>query len=113
MPTSIYAIIGVIFATFIAAYGSLYLKKGSEHFTLNPLKAIRNFPLIVGVSLYFFSSIVFIISIKFGELSVLYPIASLNYIWSIFLAMKHLGEKMNTFKWVGILFVITGVICIG
>lgn len=113
LPTNIYAIIGVIIATFVAAYGSLYLKKGSATFTLSLFKAIKNIPLLIGVFFYFFSSIIFIISIKYGELSVLYPIASLNYIWSIFLAMKYLGEKMNTFKWMGIFLIMVGVVLIG
>lgn len=113
LATTIYAIIGVVIATLVAAYGSLYLKKGSAAFTLSLSKSLKNNHLLLGVFFYFFSSIIFIISIKYGELSVLYPIASLNYIWSIFLAMKYLGEKMNTFKWMGIFLIIIGVILIG
>ncbi len=113
MATSAYAIIGVIIATLVAAYGSLYLKKGSAEFSLSLFKLLNNRYLLVGIFFYFLSSIIFIISIKYGELSVLYPIASLNYIWSIFLATKYLDEKMNSFKWIGIFLIIIGVILIG
>ena len=106
--------IGLVFlATVIGSFGSLLLKFGSKDFSLNILKLLKNYKLILGLLIYVFTSVLFIIALRGGPLSVLYPITSLTYIWIGFLSVKFLKEKMNRFKWTGIVFIIIGVILIG
>jgi len=66
-----------------------------------------------GFLCYGISLILFIIALTGGEVSVLYPMVSISYIWVAFLSMKLLNEKMNLYKWMGILFIIFGVSMIG
>ncbi len=113
MTTAILSMIIVFFATMIGAVGSLFLKYGSEHFALNLKKLLTNYKVIFGLFLYGIASILFIIALRKGELTVLYPMTSLSYIWISLLSIKFLKEKMNKFKWLGILSIIVGVTLIG
>ena len=53
-----------------------------------------------------------IMSYKFGKLSVLQPMLSLNYVLSIVLAAIVLKEKVSLVKCIGVLIIIGGVIMI-
>ncbi len=103
----------VIIGNFIAAFGSLFLKKGSKEFSLNPFKLIKNYQIISGIMFYAIAAIMFIIALKNNPLSILYPLVSTQYIWVAFFSVKFLGERMNSMKWMGIISIILGIVCIG
>jgi uncharacterized membrane protein len=103
----------VIFGTFLGSVGALMLKKGSGRSSGGVFGILKNRSLILGFVLYGLSAVPFIIALKFGPISVLYPFTSLSYVWTIFLSMKYLGEKMNPWKWAGIALVLLGVSLIG
>ncbi|MFH1836261.1 MAG: hypothetical protein ABH851_08745 [Methanobacteriota archaeon] len=64
--------------------------------------------------LYGIGAIMLIVSLKYGELSVLYPIYGLNFIWvSILSPYFFPSDSMNLVKWIGVVFVIGGVSLIG
>lgn len=113
MVTSIYSIIGVLIASVLGAFGALYLKKGADRLKFNFWKILKNYYLIGGIICYGLSTLIFIPSLKYGELSILYPLVSVGYIWVIILSIIYLKEKMNTYKWLGIMSIIFGVILIG
>jgi uncharacterized membrane protein len=100
-----------LFATFLGSTGALMLKMGSTGVT--PGAIMRNYKLLLGFILYGLSTIPFLIALKFGPLSVLYPFVSLSYIWTILLSMRYLKERMNVWKWMGITLVLAGVTLIG
>ena len=53
-------------------------------------------------------------SLKHGELSVLYPIYAMNFIWvSIMSPYFFETDSMNEVKWVGVLAIVAGVALIG
>jgi uncharacterized membrane protein len=106
------AILLTIFATFIGAFGSLYLKKGSKHVSKDFFKLITNYELLFGIFLFLFSSVFYITALKYGELSLLYPITSVSYIWVSLLSVKFLNENMNKYKWLGITLIVIGVVFI-
>jgi uncharacterized membrane protein len=58
------------------------------------------------------ATVLTIIAYKKGDLSVLFPMASLSYLWGTLFAVKILKEKMNIYKYLAIFFVILGVIVI-
>lgn len=108
MATELLAIIAVFFATILGALGAIYLKKGSKK-----ILKLKNIKLYTGIFLYGISAIIFIWALRRGELSILYPITSLSYIWVSIFSIIMLNEKMNKFKWLGILFIVIGVSFIG
>ena len=68
--------------------------------------------MIVGFGFYGVGALVMIIAYRYGKLSVLQPMLSLNYVLSIVLAAIVLGEKVGFVKCIGVLVIIAGVIMI-
>lgn len=104
-----WAIILTIISSLCAATGQIGLKLGSMKLERNLASLMKNYALITGVFFYGLSSITFIIALRGHELTVLYPLGSLNYVWVSLMSMKLLKEKMNMYKWLGILLIIIGV----
>jgi undecaprenyl phosphate-alpha-L-ara4N flippase subunit ArnE len=69
--------------------------------------------LLLGFVLYGIGALVMIFAYKFGSLSVLQPILSLNYVFSIILANTVLKEQITLLKIIGVVIIIIGVILIG
>lgn len=69
--------------------------------------------LILGFVLYALGALAMIIAYKFGSLSALQPMISLNYVLSIILASAILSEPITLAKVTGVLIIIAGVILIG
>jgi uncharacterized membrane protein len=106
---SILTILLIFGATVLGAIGSLYMKKGSGKFNLNPLKQMKNKNLILGIFFFGISSVVYVLALKRGNLSIVYPLTSLTYVWISLLSVKFLNEKMNVFKWSGIALIMMGI----
>ena len=113
MATQLWAIALVILATFVGAFGPILLKKASAKRLSKLSSLMTNYHLFGGVALYAIGTLLFIPALKGGDLSVLYPFVALAYIWVSLLSVKFLGEKMNKFKWIGIILIIVGVTFIG
>lgn len=69
--------------------------------------------LILGFIFYGMGSIIMIFAYRFGELSVLQPMLSLNYIITVILAVVVLNETLTVYKSGGIFLIIFGVLLIG
>jgi uncharacterized membrane protein len=113
MATQLWAISLVILATFVGAFGPILLKRASTKKLSRISSLVRNYNLFGGVSLYALGTLLFIPALKGGDLSILYPFVSLSYIWVSLLSVRFLGEKMNSYKWAGIMLIILGVTLIG
>lgn len=68
--------------------------------------------LLAGFALYGMGALAMIVAYKFGKVSVLQPILSLNYILSIVLAATVLNETITLLKCIGVLVIIVGVLLI-
>src|SRR3989338_3606702 len=112
MPTPLWTIGLAIIATSIGSFGPIFLKKASGSLLLK-LSSLLDKNLILGVLFYALGTIIFIPALKYGELSVLYPLVALVYVWVSFLSVKMLKEKMTGLKWIGVLLIIIGVSLIG
>lgn len=120
MATQLWAIGLVILGTMINASAPILFKLGSKNFTMHPIKLLKhpmrllkNWRVILGCFLYTVSAFLFIPALRGGELSVLYPVISLNYVWVAFLSILILKERMNFLKWLGIIVIILSVTLIG
>lgn len=72
-----------------------------------------NLLLICGFLFYGLGALVMLVAYRFGNLSVLQPILSLNYVLSIILSILILHEPITLLRIVGILIIILGAILIG
>ena len=68
--------------------------------------------MLVGFLFYGVGALVMLIAYKYGNLSVLQPILSLNYVLSIILGGIVLKEPITILKCVGVLIIISGVVLI-
>lgn len=93
--------------------GAVALKEGSNRLKFSLKELATNWPLILGVGLYAGSVFFFVPALKGGEVSVLFPIIALSYVWVALFSSLFLGERMNKHKWAGILLVVLGVALIG
>jgi len=114
MNTQIIIWIFLIISSIIGSVGALFLKIGSAkfriHFSINGiLDILTNYKLMFGIFLYGLGTIIFLMALRLGELSVVYPLTSLGYIVITLLSMYFLKERMNWYKWAGIGFIILGV----
>lgn len=68
--------------------------------------------MLAGFCFYGIGAIVMLMAYRFGKLSVLQPMLSLNYVLSILLAAGVLKEKITLLKCIGVLVIIAGVVLI-
>jgi drug/metabolite transporter (DMT)-like permease len=101
--------------TFIAAVGQTFMKSGAARLgdavTLNVLLA--DTPLQIGLALYCGGALLVVLALRHGELSVLYPVISLSYVWVAILAVVLFHESVTVTKASGIAAIIAGVAILG
>lgn len=76
-------------------------------------KILSNVALFGGLSLYGLSTGLLVLALRYGELSVLYPIIALTYVWVSLLSVSLLGESMNPYKAIGLAIIVCGVTVLG
>lgn len=69
--------------------------------------------LLAGYSLYGLSTILLILALRDGQLSVLYPVVSLTYVWVTVLSVLIFQESLNLFKVLGVATIVAGVAILG
>lgn len=68
---------------------------------------------LAGFVFYGMGALIMLIAYRFGSLSVLQPMLSMNYVLSILLGALILKEAITIRKVIGVLVIMTGVILIG
>ena len=88
------------------------MKNGMEHFSPQPMAILTNVSLVAGYCLYGINTVMLVLALREGELSVLYPIIALTYVWVTLVSYVHLHEPPNVFKNLGVTAIIAGVVVI-
>ena len=109
MATELWAVGLVLVCSFANAFGAIYMKKGAKRFNLNIIKQLTNWTLILGCFLYVLSSVLFIAALRGGDVSLLYPITALAYVWVSMLSIRMVGEHMNRTKWAGVAIIVLSI----
>jgi drug/metabolite transporter (DMT)-like permease len=102
----------VLAASFIGSFGAVFLKLGAAHTSRNILSFL-NWRLGAGVALFLASSAFYVMGIKGGQLSILYPVVALGYIWTVLWARLFFGEPFTARKFLGLGLIIAGVALVG
>ena len=68
--------------------------------------------LLMGFAFYGIGALVMLIAYRFGKLSILQPMLSMNYVLSIVLGALVLQETISVWKGIGVAMIISGVILI-
>ena len=124
------ALILVFSCTLIGALAQILIKQGTAqlgaHITLADvarrpalivsffLGVLANFRLFLGYCFYGINTFLMALALKGRELSKLYPIIALTYVWVTILSVFLLvGEHINFFRGIGIAFIVGGVSVLG
>jgi drug/metabolite transporter (DMT)-like permease len=115
----------VICCTLFASAAQILLKIGMLH-ALPPVDPVSvssvirllsalatNLPLVIGFCFHGCNALLLILALKEGELSVLWPVYALSYVWVGLLSMHFFGDRMNAWKGAGIALIILGVSLLG
>ncbi len=111
-PTPLSSILLVLFASVIGSFGAVFLKLGSQHLHRGII-GLFNWQLAAGIALFLGSSVPFIMALKHGELSVLYPMVSLGYVWTMIWSRILFREPITRGKIGALALILAGITCIG
>ncbi len=105
----------IVAFTFVAAVAQPLFKIGANRLFHNLTVSgfLTDIPLLTGLALYGFGAALMILALRHGELSVLYPVISLSYVWVAVLSVAIFREHMDTVKILGLLSIIGGVTMLG
>ena len=106
----------LVFAcTVLGSVAQLLIKTGmgAGHFSPHLLALVTDIPLIAGYTLYGINTLMMVLALRNGEMSMLYPIIALTYVWTTLLSYTLLGEPSNLYKNVGIVTIVLGVAVMG
>jgi multidrug transporter EmrE-like cation transporter len=98
----------------VGAAAQILLKIGATQLAgPNPIKMLMNPWLFAGYALYGISTVLLILALRKGQLSVLYPVIALTYVWVTVLSIMIFQERMNVYKAIGLSIVVAGVAVLG
>lgn len=111
--------LGLVFCcTVLGALAQVLMKSGVttvEHPGLAAvlIGIVTNIRLFAGYALYGLSTLLLVLALREGELSLLYPVIALTYVWVTVLSFVLFHETVNPVKMIGIAIIVVGVTVLG
>jgi drug/metabolite transporter (DMT)-like permease len=108
--------------TILGAIAQLLIKVGMMPAHLDPsvkglvpvvLAVVTDVPLVAGYACYGLFTIAMVLALREGELSKLFPIIALTYVWVTLLSYWLLKDTPNLYKNAGIAVIVIGVAILG
>jgi drug/metabolite transporter (DMT)-like permease len=109
----------VALCTLLGATAQVLIKWGAVSLGQNStlldtaLGIVTSPTLFGGYALYGVFTLMLVVALRYGELSRLYPVIALTYVWVTVLSVVVFHETMNAFKIAGVLTIMTGVGVLG
>lgn len=112
------AIFIVLACTLLVAIAQYLIKLGAGKLShaglVGTLIGILTIPQIfAGYCLYAVFTALFVFALRHGELSVLYPLIALGYVWVTITAVLAFHETLNPMKLAGLAVIVAGVAVLG
>lgn len=98
----------LVFMTVCGAVASLFLKRASG--TEGIFKMFLNINLYLGGGLYLISAVLNVYILRYLDYSVVLPLTSITYIWTMVLSYMILKEKITMKKIMGVVLILVGAI---
>ena len=102
--------ISLLIMTLLGSVASLFLKRASG--TDGIFAMLKNLNLYIGGFLYIVSAILNIWILRYLDYSVVLPLTSLTYIWTMVLSYFILKEKITKKKIGGLVLILIGAVCV-
>lgn len=109
----------VLCCTFLGAAAQTLIKLGASKLGGDAslldaaIGIVTNPYLFAGYSLYGIFTIVLVLALRHGELSLLYPVIALTYVWVSIISVVVFHETMNPLKTAGVIVIVAGVGVLG
>jgi len=104
----------VFCCTVLGAAAQIFMKFGANSLTHAGLIGMAtNIPLMAGYTLYGLSTVLLVLALRDGELSLLYPVIALTYVWVTVLSFVIFHDRVNPYKLAGITIIVAGVTVLG
>jgi multidrug transporter EmrE-like cation transporter len=109
----------VVCCTVIGAAAQVLIKKGAGALGPNPtilhtaLAMVLTPALFAGYSMYGVSTVLLVLALRHGQLSLLYPVFAMTYVWVTVLSVLVFHESMNPYKIAGIVIIVGGIAVLG
>jgi multidrug transporter EmrE-like cation transporter len=109
----------VVCCTLIGAAAQVLIKKGAGALGPDPtmvqaaLAMLLTPALFAGYSMYGVSTVLLVLALRHGQLSLLYPVFAMTYVWVTILSVLVFHESMNGFKLAGIATIVGGIAVLG
>ena len=109
----------VLICTFFLAGAQVLIKTGAgalgENATLveTAIGILTTPSLFAGYSMYGLFTAVMVVALRDGELSMLYPVIALGYVWVSILSVWIFNEQMTPLKAAGVVVIVAGVAVLG
>jgi multidrug transporter EmrE-like cation transporter len=68
---------------------------------------------MAGLCMYGVSALLLVLALKHGELSMIYPVIALTFVWVTIVSAVVIGEPMTPYKLAGIATIVAGVGVLG
>jgi len=109
VKTPLVSILYVLLAAFIGSFGAVFLKAGSSLLHRDLRSIIANWRLALGVALFLLSSYFFVLAMRQGELSILYPMNAFAYVWVMLWSHVFFKEPITRRKITGLFLILIGI----
>ena len=116
------AVLVVASCTILGAVAQILIKVGMSPAHLAPtikglvplvLALVTDIPLVAGYACYGLFCVAMVLALREGELSKLFPIIALTYVWVTLLSYWLLKDTPNLYKNAGIATIVLGVAILG
>jgi drug/metabolite transporter (DMT)-like permease len=108
--TPLSSMLMVLGASFIGSFGAAFLKAGADRLHRDWGSVLTNWRLGAGIVFFVSSSLLYLKGIKVGELTILYPMVSLGYVWTLLWSRLFFGEPFTRTKLYGLLLILLGIV---
>jgi drug/metabolite transporter (DMT)-like permease len=110
VKTPLESMLLVLAASFVGSFGAVFLKAGAVRLKRNWASLIFNWQLMAGVGAYLISSLLYLKGVKVGELTILYPMVSLGYVWTLLWSRLFFHEPLTRNKFLGLGLILCGIV---
>ncbi len=105
------ALLFVVLSTVVGALGTILFKKGVGGISF--FQIWKRGVVWGALGLYVISAMFYLLALRKEMVTVIYPLASLSYVWVVLFSVVLLHEKVTFGKIVGVCGIVLGVVLIG
>jgi drug/metabolite transporter (DMT)-like permease len=111
-------VIIILASILLGSFGQISLKHGMNkidvigirQILINVFKVFKNPFIIMGIFFYATSSLMWLFAMTRLDISFMYPLVSLSYLFTTIFAIMFLNEKVKSKRWVGLTLIILGAV---